>query len=209
MLEGSRAGLSSWLARAARARPRRSARRRARRARSPRRAARAPRPPDPTTRAAPRSARRTKRAPVMHGATPPRCTSAAMNVFQPERRSASTRRPAGGDAVVALAPLPGLLDPAPLDQPAGFHPVEQRIERGGVKGQDAVRPLLDQLGDLVAVARALLEQRQDQHLGAALLQRRVSRVVRPICMNHTYHETGLGRRWLGLVGRPEGPRYSR
>src|SRR4051812_13503855 len=72
----------------------------------------------------------------------------------PFGQDAASRR---GDAVVPLAPLSRLFDPAAVDQAAPFHPVEQRVERGRVKGQDAVRPGLDQLRDLVAVARALLE----------------------------------------------------
>src|SRR4051812_27205612 len=78
---------------------------------------------------------------------------------------------AGGDAVVALAALACALDPSPLDQPPGLHAIEERVERGGVECEDAVRALLDQLGDLVSVPRPLFEQREHEHFSAALLER--------------------------------------
>src|SRR5262249_46016532 len=55
------------------------------------------------------------------------------------------------------SPLPGLFDPRPLDQSALFHPVERRIERRRVKLQHALRPLFDQLGDFIAVARPVFD----------------------------------------------------
>lgn len=47
--------------------------------------------------------------------------------------------------------------------------VEQRVERRDVEFEQAVGALLDQLADLVAVPGAVLDQRQHQELGAALL----------------------------------------
>ena len=51
-----------------------------------------------------------------------------------------------------------------------LHAIQRGVERRGVKGDRAARPLIDQPGELVAVAIALLEQRQNQQLGAAALQ---------------------------------------
>jgi hypothetical protein len=99
-----------------------------------------------------------------------------MNVFQPDRRSASTRRP------VAAPALTGAFDPAARDQPPRLHPVQQRIQRGGVEREHTARALLDQLRDLVAVPGAFLQQRQHQHLSAALLERRVGLT----CACHMY-----------------------
>src|SRR5207245_2200130 len=62
------------------------------------------------------------------------------------------------------------LHPLARDQAAAFEAVERRIERGHVERDGAVRPRVDQLGDLVAVAIAFFEQREDEHLGAALPQ---------------------------------------
>src|SRR5215813_8614781 len=67
-------------------------------------------------------------------------------------------------------PLPGFLHPAAFDPAALFQPVKQEIKRGGVELQHAVRARLDQLADLVTMARAGLQQRQDEQFGAALLQ---------------------------------------
>src|SRR5262245_38441717 len=86
------------------------------------------------------------------------------------------------DAVVAPAALSGALDPAALDQLPPFHPVEQGIERRGVEGQDTVRALLDQLRDFVPVPGPLLQQREDEHFSAALLERG----VRWACSSHMY-----------------------
>src|SRR5687767_11931564 len=42
-----------------------------------------------------------------------------------------------GEPIVAAPTLPRLLDPAPLDQPLFFEPVQRRIERGDVKADCA------------------------------------------------------------------------
>src|SRR5262245_10697711 len=75
-----------------------------------------------------------------------------------------------GETVETPTPLAALLDPAPLDQAAALEAVEDRVERGDVELQRAAGSAIDQLGQLVAVAVALLEQRHDQHLGAAFAQ---------------------------------------
>src|SRR5262245_13683805 len=85
-------------------------------------------------------------------------------------------RPAlGGDAVIAAAPFARALDPASLNPPALFEPVEQRIERRRLEPHAAERSLLDELADLVAVSRAMLDERQCQQRGAAFLELAVER----------------------------------
>src|SRR5262245_33166982 len=76
----------------------------------------------------------------------------------------------GGDAVVAAPALAGLLDPPSLEPAALFQLVEERIEGGDLETDGAVGLALGHLADLVAVARPLLEQGEDDQLGAALLQ---------------------------------------
>src|SRR5206468_9090557 len=73
-------------------------------------------------------------------------------------------------AIVAAAPLSGPLDPAAVDQPSVFETIERRIQRRGMKGDRAVRPLLDQLADFVAVPLPFIEQREDQNFSAAPFQ---------------------------------------
>src|SRR5258706_16145394 len=77
--------------------------------------------------------------------------------------------------VITSPPLSGLLHPAALDPAAFLEPVEQRVERCNVKTQGAFRARLDKFADLVAVPGPDLDQRQDQQLGAALLQLAVDR----------------------------------
>ena len=101
--------------------------------------------------------------------TPATCPSASTNRRQSARCSASTFRPGFGDAVIAAPPLAGLFDPSPLDPPALFHAVERRVERGQREAEVAVRSLLDQLRNLVAVMPLVLDHGQDEDLGAALL----------------------------------------
>src|SRR6187200_1704125 len=64
------------------------------------------------------------------------------------------RAPAvGRKAVEAALALAGLLDPAALDQAAIFQAQQRRIERRQGVGQPPAGACLDQLTDLVAVAR--------------------------------------------------------
>jgi hypothetical protein len=76
-------------------------------------------------------------------------------------------------SIVAAAPLvalAGALHPAPLQPSPRLEPVEQGIERGDLESDPAVRSLIDQPADLVAVARSVLDQGQNEQLGAAFLQ---------------------------------------
>src|SRR5437868_1589581 len=75
--------------------------------------------------------------------------------------------PGGGQFVIPAPPLPGALDPAPFDQAAVLEPIEGGVEGGDVEVDGAVGAAGDQLADLVAVPLPLLEQRQDEQLGAA------------------------------------------
>src|SRR5687767_13701394 len=64
-------------------------------------------------------------------------------------------------AVIAPPPLTGLLHPAAFDHALRFEAIQRRIERGDVKGDRAVGAPVDQHADFLAVALALLEQRED------------------------------------------------
>src|SRR5262245_12270532 len=72
----------------------------------------------------------------------------------------------GGEPVVALAPLAGLLDPASRDPALLLELVEQRIKRRRLEMEPALRARLDDLGELVPVAIRAIEDRQHQKLGA-------------------------------------------
>src|SRR5215213_5835404 len=72
--------------------------------------------------------------------------------------------------VIAAAALPGLLHPLPLNPSAFLHPVEQRVQRSYVELQHPPGPLPDQLRDLIAVPRGVLDQRQDQQFSTPLFQ---------------------------------------
>jgi hypothetical protein len=83
---------------------------------------------------------------------------------------------------VTATALSGLLDPAAGDPPPLLEPVERGVERRQGEGQRPVRPLLDAAGDLVAVQVVVLDQRQDQQLGAAafrLIEGRASAHAHP------------------------------
>src|SRR5262249_11321065 len=108
------------------------------------------------------------------------CSSGALEVGHPLQREeellpggalgGEPLAPLLGQLVVATAPLAGLLDPLALDEPFRLEPVERRIERGDVVGERAIGALADQTADLVAVAGPLLDQGQDEQLGAPLAQ---------------------------------------
>src|SRR5262245_42146418 len=85
---------------------------------------------------------------------------------------AERRQPA-----IAAPPLAGLVDPAPEDPAALLESIEQRIEGGDAEFQDAARSRLDELAEVVAVTRLVLEQRQNQELGAALLELAIEHAV--------------------------------
>src|SRR5258708_3294577 len=72
--------------------------------------------------------------------------------------------------VAAAAALAGLFNPGALNPAALLEPVQQRIERGDAELQHAARPRFDQLAEVVAVTRLVLDERQNEQLGAPLFQ---------------------------------------
>src|SRR5262245_50797547 len=76
----------------------------------------------------------------------------------------------GGEAIEAAPALAGLLDPGAANPAALVEAVEERIERGDVEAERALGAGLDEAGDLVAVAGAGVDEREDEQLGAALLE---------------------------------------
>src|SRR6266545_4508428 len=88
--------------------------------------------------------------------------------------------PCGRERVIPAAALLGLLHPAAGDPAFGLEPMEQGIERRHVKAQRAAGARLDQLGDVVAVARLIFEQGEDQKFGAALFPILIGRRSRHI-----------------------------
>ena len=95
--------------------------------------------------------------------------SASTNCFHSSRWRPSTAVPAGGQAIVAAAPLPGAFHPSALNPAALLELVERGVERGEVVGEGAAGLFLDARGQVVAVTGRVLEQGQDDELGAALL----------------------------------------
>src|SRR5688572_25994723 len=89
------------------------------------------------------------------------------------KRAAALR----GQAVEAPVTLAGLFDPASGDQAAVLEPQQGWIKCRQRKRQASARPCFDQLADLVAMPRARLQERQDQHLCAPLLQFRTEHVA--------------------------------
>src|SRR3989442_2860104 len=76
----------------------------------------------------------------------------------------------GRDLVITPAPLPRLLDPAALDPFAFFELVEGCVERCEVEGERAAGAILDQLRQLVAVPRFIVEKCEHDELRRALLR---------------------------------------
>jgi hypothetical protein len=79
--------------------------------------------------------------------------------------------PAGsGESVITPAPLAGFFDPATADPSAAFQAIQEGIERTDIEMEDTARPQLDQLADLIAMARSIFEERQDKELSAPFFQ---------------------------------------
>src|SRR6185503_634206 len=91
-----------------------------------------------------------------------------------------------------------LLHPAPLQPPPLLQPVEKGIERRDVEAQASVRARLDELADLVAVARTGFEQGEDEELRRALLELPVQHAAQHSRHSHICY-TRLSR------GRPRRP----
>src|SRR6185312_1234674 len=76
----------------------------------------------------------------------------------------------GRELVIAAAALACFFHPAALDPAALLQSVQQRIKRGNVEGERAVRLLLNELADFIAVARTGFQQGEDEQLSAAFLE---------------------------------------
>src|ERR1019366_1083905 len=103
--------------------------------------------------------------------------------------------PLRGQPVIAPAALAALLHPSALDPAALFQAIQQRVQRRRVKTERALRSLLDQLADFVAVAGRSLEQREPKQLRAALFPLAVDRFVFHISYCHI-----LGPQWTTCQG---------
>src|SRR5262245_40985471 len=62
----------------------------------------------------------------------------------------------GGELVEPAAPLAGLFDPGSLDPPSFLEPIQQRVQRIDVERQQPAGADVDQLAEVVAVARLRL-----------------------------------------------------
>src|SRR6185295_435481 len=91
----------------------------------------------------------------------------------PPAAAVSLERPlsARGQTIEPPPPLARFFDPPARDQLLGFEPIEQWIERGRLELEPSFRALGDQARDLVAVARAPLDQGQHEERRAPLLHR--------------------------------------
>src|SRR6266705_3064571 len=74
------------------------------------------------------------------------------------------------EAVVPAAALAGLLDPPAVNPPALLEAIEHGVERGDAERENAARSGLDQLAEVVAMARLVLDERQDQELSTPLFE---------------------------------------
>src|SRR5262249_40589042 len=73
-------------------------------------------------------------------------------------------------SIISPLTLPGLFQPTATDPSPRLQSVEQRVKRRNAEPQGASRAQFDQLPDFISVARPVLQQRQNQQLGASLLQ---------------------------------------
>src|SRR3954465_5940421 len=74
------------------------------------------------------------------------------------------------DPVIAPPPLRRFFYPSPFDEAVVLQTVEQGIQRRGVHAQETIRSLLEELAQLIPVARLRLEQGEDEERGRALLE---------------------------------------
>src|SRR5262249_47027426 len=64
----------------------------------------------------------------------------------------------------------GAFDPPTLNPAAPFQAIQQRVQRGDLEANSALGSLFDELAELIAVPGPVLDQREDEQLGASLLQ---------------------------------------
>ena len=106
-------------------------------------------------------------------------------------------------AVVAPSTLLRFLDPPSDDPSVLLQSVEQRIERSHMKSQSPARSELNQLRNVIPMARLILEQREHEKLGAALFPLGVRQVRRAGALSHaspTIDDAGW-LRWRALHPR--------
>src|SRR5262245_19809171 len=75
-----------------------------------------------------------------------------------------------GNPIASAAALPRPLDPSPADPAALLEAVERFVERRQREAQRAPRSRLDPARNFVAVERLLLDERENQQVGAALFR---------------------------------------
>src|SRR6185437_882471 len=73
-----------------------------------------------------------------------------------------------GETIITPSSLPGLLHPAPPNPAPFFEPVKQGVKRSDIKPERTARAQLDQLTNVVAVPRPILDQRKNEQLRAPL-----------------------------------------
>jgi hypothetical protein len=76
----------------------------------------------------------------------------------------------GSEPIVSASALSLPLDPSPSDEASLFEAVEQWVERGNIEFEEPLRALFDQLANLITVAWALLNKREDKQFCTTLLQ---------------------------------------
>src|SRR5580704_3431710 len=71
------------------------------------------------------------------------------------------------DPIITAAALAAFFNPAAKQPAATFQAVEHGVKRGHVERYCAARALLDEFADFVTVARASLDEREDEEFGTA------------------------------------------
>ena len=105
----------------------------------------------------------------------PEFNEATWRTMSPAMREQAIRRAA--DVIFSELGLPGAnrpnvtgaLDPTPADPPALLEPIQRCVERRQREAQRAARTIFDASGDLVAMQRLLVDQCEDEQVGAAFL----------------------------------------
>jgi len=102
------------------------------------------------------------------------------------------------NAIEPSVATPTPLDPSPFDPSASFEPVQQRVHGGSLEAQCPLRSRLDQLTQVVSVARLAFHQRKNQQLGAAFLQFAVEH-ARQLILHSDIVLKGILRRQCGIA----------
>src|SRR4029077_17421523 len=91
-------------------------------------------------------------------------------------------------------------DPPALDQTAVLEAQEGGVQRRQREREPSARPRLDQLSEFVAVPRPRFQQRQNQHLAAALFQFRTEQNAALYVATLSIDESGAEMVVRGLGG---------